>query len=192
MNGSSLIAGTAKRIAAGWKTRPPGTGALGRAPVEYLYVPCVRTRGGGHEAGTLRWVQAVPIVKKTATLIYFTSDSWNWRNAVVSPGCVGREQFEADTRCPSEQRCRHGHPAGVIPIPRDCCRPGLAGRFFFATREAAERALRCREPGQAGQDAPEAGLINRLRRAMTEAHPDHGGTTEQFIEARRRYLTALP
>jgi hypothetical protein len=52
--------------------------------VEYLYVPCVCTRDNGREAGKVRWVQAVPIVKKTAALIYYTSDSWNWRKAVVS------------------------------------------------------------------------------------------------------------
>jgi len=33
---------------------------------EYLYVPCVR----GCPAGTRRWVQAVPVVRKTAKLIY--------------------------------------------------------------------------------------------------------------------------
>jgi hypothetical protein len=26
---------------------------------------------------------------------------------------------------------------------------------------------------------------------MADAHPDHGGTAEQFIDACRRYLTAL-
>jgi hypothetical protein len=30
-----------------------------------------------------------------------------------------------------------------------------------------------------------------LRRAMADAHPDRGGTAEQFIQARRRYETVL-
>ena len=62
---------------------------------EYLYVPL---RPPGYPAGTRRWVQEVPIVRKTAKLIYYASDSWDRREAVVSPGCISREQFEADTR----------------------------------------------------------------------------------------------
>ena len=83
----------------------------------------------------------MPIVKKTAKLIYYTSDSWDRREAVVSPGCISREQFETDTRCHDDRstagtgrRCRHGYPAGVIPVPGDRHRPavqvvfgGLAG-----------------------------------------------------------------
>ena len=91
--------------------------------VEYLYVPCTRIRHG-QSAETRRWVQAVPIVRKTAKWIYYASDSWNRREAVVGPGCISREQFEADTRCHGrgycpygEDRCRHGHRPGVIPIP---------------------------------------------------------------------------
>jgi hypothetical protein len=37
----------------------------------------------------------------------------------------------------------------------------------------------------------EATLIKALRRAMADAHPDRGGTAEQFIQARRRYETVL-
>ena len=67
-----------KRIgAAGRKTRPPEPGADDAAPTGYLYVPCVRIRYHGYPAQTRRWVQEVPIVKKTAKLIYYTSDSWD-------------------------------------------------------------------------------------------------------------------
>ena len=89
-----------KRIGAAARTvRPPKPGTDDAAPVEYLYVPCARIRYHGYPAGTRRWVQEVPIVKKTAKLIYYTSDSWDRREAVVSPGCISREQFETDTRC---------------------------------------------------------------------------------------------
>jgi hypothetical protein len=142
----------------------------------YLYVPCVRIRRHGYPAGARRWVQEVPIVKKTARLIYYTTDSWDRREAVVSPGCISREQFET---------------AGVIPIPGHRHRPGPAGRLFFASREAAEDALYHEESEQAERVAPGAPPIRELRRAMADAHPDRGGTTEQFIEARRRYKTAL-
>ena len=204
---------------------------------------------------TRRWVQEVPIVKRTAKRIYYASDSWDRREAVVSPGCISREQFETDTRCHDhcprdiaaglvcaphgrghrhcvhvlapgrhcyapggcgqdcpadtrgvrcarhgytwehcphgENRCRHGYPAGVIPIPGDRRRPGPAGLLFFATRQAAEDDLYRGERERAGQAAPEAPPIKELRRAMADAHPDRGGTAEQFIQARRRYQTAL-
>ncbi len=192
--------------AAGRTARTPKPGTDDAAPVEYLYVPCVRTR---------RWVQEVPIVKKTAKLIYYASDSWDRREAVVSPGCISREEFETDTRCrddcPADTRsvrcarhgytwehgphgeepCRHGYPAGVIPIPGDRHRPGPADRLFFATREAAEDHLHRGDRQRAGQAAPQAPLIKELRRAMAAAHPDRGGTAEQFMQARRRYQAAL-
>ena len=244
-----------KRInAAKRKARPPKPGAHD-VPVEYLYVPCARIRYHGYSAGTRRRVQEVPIVKKTATRIYYTSDTWDRREAVVPPGCISRQEFETDTRChdncprdiaaglvcaphgrghrhcvhflapgrhcyapggcgkdcPADTRglrctkhgytwehcphgddaCRHGYPAGVIPIPGDRPRPGPAGRLFFATREAAEADLYRRERERAGQAARPAPRIKELRRAMADTHPDRGGTAEQFIEARRRYETAL-
>jgi hypothetical protein len=183
------------------KLKPPNPGAADAVPVEYLYVPCARIRDDGHSAETRRWVQEVPIVKKTATWIYYTSGTWDRRQAVVSPGCIRRQEFETDTRshrygyawehCSHEAgRCRHGYPAGVIQIPGDRPRSGPAGRLFFATREAAEDDLYRQERERAEQAVREALLIKELRRAMAEAHPDRGGTAEQFIEARRRYETA--
>jgi hypothetical protein len=196
MNRPGLMAGALKRIsAARWKAHPLKSRADDAATTEYLYVPCVRTGYNGHSAETHRWVQEIQIVKKTAKLIYYASDSWKRRDAVVSPGCVDREQFETDTRCRGEDRCRHGYPAGVIPIPGDHHRSGPAGQLFFATREAAENHLSREERQRAGQAIREAArktaLITELRRAMADAHPDHGGTAEQFIQARRRYQTAL-
>jgi len=195
--------------------RPPEPGADDAAPAGYLYVPCARNPRHGYPAQTRRWVQEVPIVKKTAMLIYYTSDSWDRREAVVSPGCISREQFETDNRCHDdcpadargvrcarhgytwehcphgEDRCRHGYPAGVIPVPGDRHRPGPAGRLFFATRQAAEDHLHRGDRERAGQAAPQAPSIKELRRAMADAHPDRGGTAEQFIQARHRYQTAL-
>ncbi|MGH3173999.1 MAG: MFS transporter, partial [Streptosporangiaceae bacterium] len=120
------------------------------------------------------------------------------------PGCISREQFETDTRgwgcaqhgytwehCPhGEDRCRHGYPAGVIPVPGDRHRPGPASRLFFATREAAEADLYRGERERAEPAAREAPSIKELRRAMADAHPDRGGTAEQFMEAGRRYQMA--
>jgi hypothetical protein len=157
-------------------------GAGDPAPVEYLYVPCARVSDRGHPAQTRRWVQRVPVVKKTAEWIYYASDSWNRSEAVVGPGRISREQFETG---------RRGYPAGVIPIPGDRHRAGQPGRLFFASRQAAEVHLRRGERERTAHAAPRAGLIKELRRAMADAHPDRGGTVEQFIQARSRYQTAL-
>jgi hypothetical protein len=162
--------------------RAPKAGASDTAPVEYLYVPCTRVRHHGRSAETRRWVQEVPIVRKTAKWIYYASDSWNRCEAVVGPGRISRELFETATR---------GYPAGLIPVPGDRHLAGPAGRLFFATRQTAEHHLQRGEREPVKQAAPQAALIERLRRAMADAHPDRGGTVEQFIQARRRYQTAL-
>jgi hypothetical protein len=52
--------------AAGRTARPQKPGANDAAPAGYLYVPCTRIRYHGYSAQTRRWVQEVPIVKKTA------------------------------------------------------------------------------------------------------------------------------
>lgn len=104
------LIGTAVR-----KTRPPERGADDVATAEYLYVPCARVRYRGSSAETSRWVLEVPVIRKTAKRIYYTSDSWDRIEAVVSPGCISRQEFE------------DGTPAGVTPIPG--ARPGSAGRF---------------------------------------------------------------
>ena len=211
--GRPAAAAALRRIAAAMrKTRPPAPGADDTGPAEYLYVPCARVCYHGLSAETRLWVQEVPIVRKTSERIYYTSDSWDRIEAVVSPGCISRQEFEADTRCRTASprdsaagpvraphgrgprhcvpnRCRHGYPAGVIPIPG--ARPGSAGRLFFATRQAAEYHLYREEHERAGQAARDASRIKELRRAMADAHPDRGGTAEQFVEARRRYQTAL-
>ena len=77
----------------------------------------------------------------------------------------------------------------MIPVPG--ARSGPAGRLFFATRQAAEDHLYRGEGERAEQGVPHAPSVKELRRAMADAHPDRGGTTEQFIDARRRYQTAL-
>jgi hypothetical protein len=158
-----------KRLsAARRRARTAKSGGNDAASVGYLYVPCVRTPDTDDLAEARRWVQEVPIVKKTAKWIYYTSDTWDRGEAIVSPGRISREDFETDTRC-----------------------RGPAGRQFFATREAAEADLAHRERERVERAAREAPPIKDLRRAMADAHPDRGGTAERFIEARHRYETAL-
>jgi hypothetical protein len=155
--------------AAARKARPPNPGMNNAVHAEYLYVACARIRYRGYVAETRRWVQAVPIVRKTAKWIYYGSDSWDRIEAVVGPGRISRDEFEAGTR--------HRHAS--------------AGRLFFPTREAAEAALYRGERERAESPAPQAPLIKQLRHAMADAHPDRGGTAEQFVQARLRYQMAL-
>ena len=172
-----IAAGRSRRS----RRRGPAAGADGRqrtggTPAGYLYVACAGIGYPGGRAGTRRWVQEVPIVRKTAQLIFYASESWDRRAAIVSPGCISREQFETN---------------GVIPIPGHRHGPVPAGRLFFASREAAEAALYREEGKRAERGFAGAPPIRDLRRAMADAHPDRGGSADQFIEARRRYQNAL-
>jgi len=74
----------------------------------------------------------------------------------------------------------------VIPIPG--AHPSSVGQLFFATRQAAEYHLYRGASGQTqGAQHASRSCVARWR-TLT---PDRGGTVEQFIEARRRYQTAL-
>ena len=82
-----------------------------------------------------------------------------------------------------------GYPAGVIPIPGD--RPGPAGRRFFATSQAAEADLYRGERERAGRVRGKHHPSRNCAARWPTLNPDRGGTADQFIEARRRYETAL-
>ena len=141
-----------KRIrAAGRKARPPRPGGYDAAPAEYLYIPCVRIRYHGYPAKTRRWVQEVPIVKKTAKWIYYASNSWDRSEAVVSPGRISREEFETDTRCHDD--CPRDIAAGLVYAPhggghRHCVHFLAAG--LTATRLAAAGKTARRAPAACG------------------------------------------
>ena len=153
-----------KRIrAARRKARPPKPGAYNAAPVEYLYVPCARIRYDGYPAETRRWVQEVPIVKKTAKWIYYTSDTWDRNEAVVSPGRISREEFETDTRCHDD--CPRDIAAGLVCAPhgrghRHCVHFLAPGRHCYAPGGCGEdcpadtRGLRCAKHGYTWEHCP--------------------------------------
>ncbi len=209
-----MAADVLKRVNAARRRARPPSGTAQPQAVEYLYVPCVYTPYDDSQAETRRWIAAVPIVKKTAKRIYYdVSDSWESAHGAVRLGFIDRQAFEADTRCASEcpralpaglvcaehgytwqhcphgqNPCRHGYPAGQIRIPGDH-RRFWHGSQFFATREAAEEDL---HGAQRERDRTEAEPeIRRLRMEMAGAHPDRGGTSDEFIAARKRYEHAL-
>jgi len=61
----------------------------------------------------------------------------------------------------------------------------------YATREAAEEHLYRREREQERKRAEHEPELRRLRMAMADAHPDRGGSNEEFIAARGAYKRAL-
>ena len=132
-----------KRIRAGRrKARAPEPGADDAAPAEYLYIPCARSRHHGYPAQT-RWVQEVPIVKKTAKWIYYTSETWDRREAVVGPGRISRQEFETDTRC-------HEDCPGISPLAWSALRTAAA---TGTARMAWPRAATAARPAAAGKTA---------------------------------------
>ena len=155
-----------KRIgAAGRTAAPPAPGPDDAAPAGFLYVPCARTPYHGYPAQTRRWVQEVPIVKTTAKLIYYTSDSWDRREAVVSPGCISREQFETDTRC--HDKCPRDIAAGLV------CAPHGRGHRHCVHFLAPGR--HCDAPGGCGEDCPEdIRGVRCARHGYTWEHCPHG------------------
>lgn len=84
--------------------------------------------------------------------------------------------------------CQRGYPAGAADLPG---RHYGRGGTVYATREAAEEYL-YRWEGEQERKRKEAGPeLKRLRMAMADAHPDRGGTNEEFIAAREAYKRAL-
>ena len=151
--------------AAGRTARPPAPGRDDAAPAGYLYVPCARIPYPGYSAQTRRWVQEVPIVKETAKLIYYTSDSWDRRDAVVSPGCISREQFETDTRC--HDKCPRDIAAGLV------CAPHGRGHRHCVHFLAPGR--HCDAPGGCGEDCPaDTRGVRCARHGYTWEHCPHG------------------
>ena len=113
-----------KRInAAKRKARPPEPGAHD-VPVEYLYVPCARIRDNGYPAETRRRVQEVPIAKKTAKRIYYTSNTWDRSQAVVAPAASAAKSSRPTPGATTTAR-------GISPLA------------WYALRTAAATATAC-------------------------------------------------
>jgi hypothetical protein len=94
--------------------------------------------------------------------------------------------------CPHGHRpgdCWHGTPAGVARLPYRNEHHG--GGTVYASRDAAEDYLYRREREQERKRKEREPELRRLRMVMADAHPDRGGTNEEFIAARERYQRAL-
>ena len=154
-----------KRTGAGRKARPHKPRPADAVPAGYLYVPCTRIRYHGSSAETRRWVQEVPIVKQTAKWLYYTSDSWDRIEALVSPGCISRDEFETDTRC--HDHCPRNMTAGLVCAPH--------GRGHRHCVHVLAPGRRCHEPGGCGDDC-RAGIRGWrcAKHGYTWEHCPHG------------------
>jgi hypothetical protein len=85
--------------------------------------------------------------------------------------------------------CWHGTAAGSARLPYGSEQPG--GGTVYATREAAEEDLHRREREQEAKRKEREPELKQLRRQMADAHPDRGGTNDEFMAARKRYEQAL-
>jgi hypothetical protein len=119
-----------------WERKVKLSASTGGQPAGHLYVPCVE--GSRHFSDEewgysrprrepRRWVDEVPIVKKTAKRIYYDiSENWDRDRGVIKLGHIDRQALERD---------------GKISIPGNGNRWELHGTEFFATREDAEAQL---------------------------------------------------
>lgn len=130
--------------------------------VEYLYGTRVEWPDDGPEIR-----EAVPfrVIRKTAKRVYYVRQHHHGGRKTI--GFVDRKALERD----GEVTRRSGHW-----WERDF--------RLFGTLDAAEAHLGI------GQYAPKAPDLARLKQEMAAAHPDRGGTAEEFIAARGRYERA--
>jgi len=105
------------------------------------------------------------ITKKTAKRVYYIRSDDEWEPDGVVIGYVDRQKLEADGEV-------FNHGAG-----------GWWSKDFHLMAAPPEPPS---EPTPADAKAE----VFRLRADMAAAHPDRGGTSEAFIEARSRYMAA--
>lgn len=179
---AGVASGALKRINGARRSARPPSNETGTGVVEYLYEADVYWPEEGSE---VRKVRPWPIARKTAKRIYFPDGSY-----------VSREDLEGDTRCPGDctARCIHGYGSPHGHPPGEMLKGGRSWSdiaHLFATREAAEVYLFGGARDQARKREGRVPGLKRLKQEMADAHPDRGGTDEEFMTARQRYKQAL-
>jgi hypothetical protein len=144
------------------KARPPSDERDTRC-IEHVYGTELWWPDGG---GEIRRVVPFRVARKTGKRIYYIRCEARSRSDEPVIGFVDRQAME-------RQGWVTRRSAGLLE--KDCT--------LFAGREAAEKWLGLNDPG-----SPD---LRALRKAMADAHPDRGGTSAEFIAARKRYEYAL-
>jgi hypothetical protein len=153
------------------RLRPPSAAKDSRV-VEYLYSSTCRG-----------WIERYQIVKRTKRRVYYmrAGEYVDQRGELLDNihrtrcsydseiGFVDRQRLEADGRVTN--RGRHWSAADY---------------HLFASLEAVPADQR----HQRRSHRPTKPNLAMLKAAMAAAHPDRGGTSAAFIEARQRYVAA--
>jgi hypothetical protein len=193
-------AGTAvsalKRLNAAKRAARPPSKDTNTGIVEYLYAAYSPAWVDDMTGKRDERVIAYQITKKTAKRIYYIrrpgTPEWNDPPLI---GYISRQEFEADSRCPGDRpdRCEHGYWSDHGDGPGEILTNHYHDHDYhlFATREAAEDYLFRWEREQERKRQEAGPELRRLRMAMADAHPDRGGTNEEFIVAREAYQRAL-
>jgi hypothetical protein len=193
---AGTASGALKRINAAKRAARPPSKDKSTGIAEYLYAAYSSSWIDDMTCKRDERVIAYQITRKTAKRIYYIrrpgTPEWNDPPVI---GYVSRQEFEADGRCPGGQpgRCEHGHYGEHGDGPGEIRTNPYHDHDYhlFATREAAEEDLFRWEREQECKRKEAEPELRQLRREMADAHPDRGGTNEQFMAARKRYERAL-
>lgn len=151
-----------RKLNAEQRAARPASGETAAGAVEYVY----GTRHHYPDDWTLpevREVIAYRVTRRTAARVYYVRDELHGQAGYVDRAALEREGC-------AWRRSARWHEADST---------------VYATREAAEHALGLDRP--TARDAPD---LKQLRLDMANAHPDRGGTLEEFTASRRRYERA--
>jgi hypothetical protein len=117
-----------------------------------------------------QWGDKFRITKKTAKRIFYVKEkSYGYEHGEI--GFVSRDQVADDWPGPTWRELRD-----------------LQDKVGW--RNAPKVFLKPRPPGFHDSDEPPVVDLARLKAEMAAAHPDKGGTSAAFIEARQRYVAA--
>lgn len=137
--------------------------------VEYLYGTRVEWPEDGPE---IREVVPFRITRKTPKRVYYARQCYRWGR--TGAGFIDRAALERDGE-----------------VVRRSGRWWEDDFRLFATLAAAEAHIGIGQHAGMGQHAPEVPGLAQLKQEMADAHPDHGGSDEGFIAARKRYEAAV-
>lgn len=168
---AGMAAAALKRINAAKRRAGPAAATADAGVIEYLYGTVNYWPDDGY--GTeVRKVVPFRVTRKTAKRIYYIRRQHAPGDVVT--GYIDRQVLERD----GEVRNRGTDwfaPDGTL----------------YGTREAAEEYLFGADRERERQRQERGPDLKRLRQEMAGAHPDRGGTDEQFMAARERYKQAL-
>lgn len=138
------------------------TAAGNVAAIDYIYAAYISSWVDDMTGDHHQAVVPVRVIRRTARRVYYERPGRFGRPSEAS-GYIDRLEFERA----GEIRTRHYHDYDY---------------HLFASRPAAEDYV---------YPAPASGPdLRELRMAMADAHPDRGGSREDFEAARARYLRA--